>query len=46
MFGFLVGLFFAIVFLIGVVIAFLAGMCYSDKEMRKKVKRWYDKFVD
>jgi len=46
MFGFLVGLFFAVVFLIGVVIAFFAGMCFKDKEMRKKVKHWYDKIVD
>lgn len=46
MFGFLVGLFFAVIFLVGIIIAFVAGMCYVDKEMRKKVKRWYNKLVD
>lgn len=46
MFGLIVGMFIAAAFLVGVIVAFFAGVCYSDKEIRKKVKRWYDKIVD
>ncbi len=45
MFGFLVGLFFAVVFLLGIAVAFFAGMCFKDKDMRKRVKNWYYKIV-
>lgn len=46
MFGLLVGFFIGGAFLLGIIVAFFAGVCYKNKEMRKRVKLWYDKIVD